>query len=90
MCEGEISEAPGGITTLPVAMTQNALPGPPAPVDTQEEQERSQQPSQNPLQEVHGAWMERAWRMGVTASSFFCLCLLSQITASKPAKPCES
>ncbi|KAJ8417062.1 hypothetical protein AAFF_G00282890 [Aldrovandia affinis] len=62
-------------------MTQNALPGPPAPVDTQEEQERSQQPSQNPLQEVHGAWMERAWRMGVTASSFFCLCLLSQITA---------
>ncbi|XP_036390559.1 tyrosine-protein phosphatase non-receptor type 5-like [Megalops cyprinoides] len=60
-------------------MAQNAMTGPPAPVDTQKEQERDRQPPQNPLQEAHGVCWERLWSMGVTAGCFFSLCMLSQI-----------
>ncbi|KAJ8343199.1 hypothetical protein SKAU_G00305280 [Synaphobranchus kaupii] len=61
-------------------MTQQALPDPPAPGDSLDEQEeQGQRPSHSPLQAAHGAWMERAWRIGVTASYFLCLCVLLQI-----------
>ncbi|KAG7468397.1 hypothetical protein MATL_G00142540 [Megalops atlanticus] len=61
-------------------MTQNSMAGSPAPADSQEEWEKCQQPSQNPLQEGHGARWERLWRTGAIAGCFLCLCVVSQIT----------
>ncbi|XP_035251692.1 tyrosine-protein phosphatase non-receptor type 5-like [Anguilla anguilla] len=60
-------------------MMQRALPGPPSQLDTEDEQEEDQQLSQNPLQAAHVAWSERAWRIGVSAGYFLCVCVLSQI-----------
>ncbi|XP_035272766.1 tyrosine-protein phosphatase non-receptor type 5 [Anguilla anguilla] len=61
-------------------MTQNSVAGVPAPMEPQEERGRGEEPSQNPLQAVQGAWWERLWRAGVTIGCFLCLCVLSQIT----------